>query len=54
VSEPTACCCALPGNYCARVDALFNMPGVHVLDVARLADDDDAERLRLVVETKRR
>jgi hypothetical protein len=23
-----------PGGYCARVDTLFNMPGVHVLDVA--------------------
>jgi hypothetical protein len=27
------CCCAEPGDYCACVDTLFNMPGVHVLDV---------------------
>lgn len=53
MSEPTACCCALPGSYCARVDALFTMPGVHVLDVARVADDDDGEQLRLVVQTER-
>jgi transposase len=33
---------------------LFNMPGVHVLDVAQLANDDSAERLRLVVETEHR
>ena len=24
----------VPGGYCARVDTLFNLPGVHVLDVA--------------------
>ena len=32
MAEPTSCC-AVPGDYCARVDALFNMPGVHVTDV---------------------
>ena len=33
MAEPTSCC-AEPGGYCARVDTLFNLPGVHVLDVA--------------------
>jgi transposase len=33
MAEPTSCC-AEPSGYCARVDTLFNMPGVHVLDVA--------------------
>jgi transposase len=33
MAEPTSCC-AVPGGYCARVDTLFNLPGVHVLDVA--------------------
>jgi hypothetical protein len=33
MAEPTSCC-ARPRGYCARVDALFTMPGVHVLDVA--------------------
>ena len=33
MAEPTSCCVE-PGGYCARVDTLFNMPGVHVLDVA--------------------
>ena len=33
MAEPTSCC-TLPGSYCARVDTLFNLPGVHVLDVA--------------------
>jgi transposase len=32
MAEPTWCCVE-PGSYCARVDTLFNMPGVHVLDV---------------------
>src|SRR4029450_8017176 len=31
MAEPTACC-AEPVGYCARVDTMFNMPGVHVLD----------------------
>jgi hypothetical protein len=30
--EP-ASCCALPGNYCARTDALFDHDGIHVIDV---------------------
>jgi transposase len=51
MAEPTSCCVE-PGGYCARVDTLFNLPGVHVLDVAWL----DLRRklppgLRLVVET---
>ena len=33
MAEPTSCC-AEPGGYCARVDTLFNMPDVHVTDVA--------------------
>ena len=33
MAEPTSCC-VVPGGYCARVDTLFNLPGVHVLDVA--------------------
>jgi transposase len=32
MAEPTSCCAA-PGAYCARVDALFNLPGIHVTDV---------------------
>jgi transposase len=45
MSEPTSCC-ALPGSHCARTDALFNLDGVHVLDVARRGDG-----LELTVET---
>ena len=33
MAEATSCCVE-PGGYCARVDTLFNLPGVHVLDVA--------------------
>lgn len=33
MGEPTSCR-TLPGSYCARVDTLFNLPGVQVLDVA--------------------
>jgi transposase len=33
MAEPTSCCVE-PGGYCARVDTLFNMSDVHVLDVA--------------------
>ena len=51
MAEPTSCC-AVPGGYCARVDILFNLAGVHVLDVARLeARGRLPARLRLVVET---
>ena len=32
MAEPTLCC-VRAGSYCARVDTLFNLPGVHVLDV---------------------
>ncbi len=32
MAEPTSCCVE-PGGYCARVDTLFNLAGVHVLDV---------------------
>jgi len=38
----------VPGSYCARVDTLFNMPGVHVIDVAWRGP---GERLVLKVET---
>jgi transposase len=51
MAEPTSCC-AEPGGYCARVDTLFNLPGVHVLDVVwqggRLRVPAG---LRLIVET---
>ncbi len=53
MAEPTSCC-AVPGGYCARVDALFNLPGVHVTDVAWRTDDDEkvlGDRLVLSVET---
>jgi len=51
MAEPTSCC-AEPGGYCARVDSLFNMPGVHVTDVGwRGPDRDGPERLLLRVET---
>ena len=51
MAEPTSCC-AVPGRYCARVDTLFNMPGVHVIDVAwRGRDEQSGERLALTVET---
>jgi transposase len=51
MAEPTSCC-AEPGGYCARVDALFNMPDVHVLEVSR-HDRVGAEshRLKLTVES---
>jgi transposase len=45
MAEPTSCCAA-SGCYCARVDALFNLPGIHVIDVARRED-----QLVLTVET---
>ena len=44
MAEPTSCC-AVPGTYCARVDAVFNVSGVHV-DVGWRDD-----RLQVVVET---
>ena len=53
MAEPTSCC-AVPGGYCARVDALFNLPGVHVTDVGWGADRDEEvaeDRLVLSVET---
>ena len=39
-------CCTTPGCYCARVDALFNVAGVHVLEVGW-----DEDRPTLTVET---
>jgi transposase len=45
MAEPTSCC-AVPGTYCARVDALFNVAGMHVTDVGWRGD-----RLLLTVET---
>ena len=52
MAEPTSCC-AVPGGYCARVDALFNLPGVHVTDVGWRADRTRnlGDRLVLTVET---
>jgi len=53
MAEPTSCC-AVPGGYCARVDALFNLPGIHVTDVdwrAESADGGERQRLVLAVES---
>jgi transposase len=50
VAEPTSCC-TVPGGYCARVDTLFNLPGVHVTDVAWRRPGRGRERLVLSVET---
>ncbi len=51
MAEPTSCC-AVPGGYCARVDTLFNMPGVHVIDVAwRGSGERPRDQLLLTVET---
>jgi transposase len=51
MAEPTSCC-AEPGGYCARVDTLFNLPGIHVLDVAWRRDRNRLPAgLRLVVES---
>jgi len=47
-------CCAVPGGYCARVDALFNLPGIHVTDVdwrAESAVGGEQQRLVLAVES---
>jgi transposase len=52
MAEPTSCC-VVPGGYCARVDSLFNLPGVHVLDVAWLGRRRKLPPgLTLVVETE--
>jgi transposase len=51
MAEPTSCCVD-PDRYCARVDTLFNLPGVHVLAV--VWRDHRGRRpagLRLTVET---
>ena len=51
MAEPTSCC-AEPRGYCARVDTLFNLAGVHVLDVGWHEDRGGLPAgLRLVVET---
>jgi transposase len=41
------CTCGSTAPWCARADALFNLPDVHVLDVAR----DARDRLVVTVET---
>jgi transposase len=41
------CTCGPGVRWCARADALFNVPGLHVLEVAR----DDCGRLLLAVES---
>jgi transposase len=41
------CTCGSSARWCARADALFDVPGMHVLEVAR----DDRGRLLLTVET---
>gem|GEM_PF-4175713 len=51
MAEPTSCC-VRAGSHCARVDILFNLPGVHVLDVTwRERSGITAAGLRLLVET---
>ena len=45
MSQPTSCC-VLPGGFCARIDSLFNLDGVHVVEVGWRED-----RLVLTVET---
>jgi transposase len=45
MAEPTSCCLE-PGGYCPRGDTLFNLAGVHVLDVVWRD-----RRLRLTVES---
>jgi transposase len=51
MAEPMPCWVEL-GGYCARVDAMFNLAGVHVLDVAwQEAVKRTPAGLRLVVET---
>ena len=51
MAEPTSCCVE-PGGYCARVDTMFNMPSVHVLDAAwRDRSSKVAAGLRLTVES---
>src|SRR5215218_432289 len=51
MAEPTSCCVE-PGGYCARVDTMFNLLGVHVLDVAWLEGGGRLPAgLRLIVET---
>ncbi len=52
MADPTSCC-TRPGSYCARVDALFNHDGVHVMDVG-WRRRDDVDRLALTVETSPR
>jgi predicted deacylase len=42
------CTCGPGVRWCARADALFDVPGLHVLDVAR----DEDGRLVLTVETE--
>lgn len=49
MSEPTSCCAA-PGSYCARIDILFNLDGVHVIDVGWRAGSG-GDQLSLTVET---
>src|SRR5215203_1046628 len=51
MAEPMSCCVE-PGGYCARVDTLLNLLGVHVLDVAWLEGRGGRPAgLRLLVET---
>jgi transposase len=51
MAEPTSCCVE-PGGYCARVDTLFNLAGVHVLDVVRRDPSSKVPvGLRLTVES---
>ena len=52
MAERTSCCVE-PGGYCARVDTLFNLAGVHVLDVGWLEGRGRLPAgVRLIVETR--
>lgn len=46
MSEPMSCC-RLCGGYCDRCDVLVDLPGLHVIDVAR----DAGGRLTVTVES---
>ena len=50
MAEPTSCC-VLPGSYFARVDTLFNMAGMHVLDMIWRERSRRIPAGRLLVET---
>lgn len=52
MTEPTGCavCCARADAYCSRCDLLVGLPGLHVVDVADVADGGPV-RLTVTVES---